>query len=186
MPSAAPPPFAAWRHVGAREGFEVAYFERLGDGYRFEGITTGVEDGRPWATRYVITLGADWATRSARVTTRELDVELHSPEPGRWQVNGEPADGCLDGCLDVDLESSALTNAVPVRRLDLQAGAAADAPAAYVRAFDLTTERLEQRYVRLEDRRYHYSAPAFEFECEIVYDESGLVLDYPGIATRRA
>src|SRR4051812_46870868 len=76
MPFAAPPPFAAWRHVGAREGFEVVFIERDGDGCRVEGTTTGVEDGRPWATRYVITLGADWATRSARVTTRELEVEL--------------------------------------------------------------------------------------------------------------
>ena len=34
--------------------------------------------------------------------------------------------------------------------------------------------------------RYRYRAPSFDFECELVYDESGLVLDYPGIATRAA
>jgi hypothetical protein len=33
---------------------------------------------------------------------------------------------------------------------------------------------------------YDYSAPAFEFSCRLVYDESGLVLDYPGIAARAA
>ena len=64
----------------------------------------------------------------------------------------------------------------------------ADAPAAYVRALDLSVERLEQRYVRLADgergQRYHYTSPAFGFECELAYDESGLVLDYPGIAVR--
>jgi hypothetical protein len=184
MPFTEPPPFAAWRHVGAREGFEVVSFEADGDGYRVEGTTTGFEDGRPWGTRYVITLGADWATRSARITAHDLEVAMDQREPGRWLVDGRPA-AHLDGCLDVDLESSALTNAFPVHRLGLGPGEQADAPAAYVRAFDLKTERLEQRYVRLEDRRYHYSAPAFGFECEIVYDESGLVLDYPGIATRR-
>ena len=51
-------------------------------------------------------------------------------------------------------------------------------------------ERLEQRYLRLDDdgdhRRYHYTSPAFDFECELVYDASGLVLDYPGIAVRAA
>ena len=31
---------------------------------------------------------------------------------------------------------------------------------------------------------YRYAAPAFDFTCTLVYDESGLVLDYPGIAVR--
>ena len=49
--------------------------------------------------------------------------------------------------------------------------------AAYVRAVDLGVERLEQTYLRLDDRRYHYASPRFGFECELVYDDSGLVLD---------
>ena len=86
------------------------------------------------------------------------------------------------------IESSALTNAFPVRRLGLETGGPAEAPAAYVRAIDLRVERIEQRYVRLGDDgsrpRYRYRAPRFDFECELVYDEHGLVLDYPGIAVR--
>jgi uncharacterized protein len=53
-----------------------------------------------------------------------------------------------------------------------------------VRAVDLTVERLEQTYVRLPDQGYDYVAPVFDFACRLVYDESGLVLDYPGIAVR--
>jgi hypothetical protein len=59
-----------------------------------------------------------------------------------------------------------------------------------VRALDLAVERLEQRYVRIDDgadlHRYDYTSPAFDFRCELVYDASGLVLDYPGIASRTA
>ena len=33
-------------------------------------------------------------------------------------------------------------------------------------------------------QRYDYTAPVFDFACRLVYDESGLVLDYPGIAVR--
>jgi hypothetical protein len=29
-------------------------------------------------------------------------------------------------------------------------------------------------------------APSLEFACELLYDESGLLLDYPGIASREA
>jgi uncharacterized protein len=67
-------------------------------------------------------------------------------------------------------------------------GEQADAPAAYLRALDLRVERLAQRYARLEDGgerlRYAYAAPELGFEAELAYDRAGLVLDYPGLATR--
>jgi len=75
-------------------------------------------------------------------------------------------------------------------RLALPTDARAAAPAAYVRAADPSVERLEQEYLRTTDQgahqRYDYAAPAFEFACRLVYDESGLVLSYPGIAVRAA
>jgi hypothetical protein len=192
VPFLDPPPHAAWQHREARDGFEVAFFGASEGALRIEGDTSAVESGAPWAVHYDIELGRDWITRRARVAGRSRSgaqtTTIESDGAGRWRLDGEPAPR-LDGCLDVDLESSALTNAFPVHRLALEPGDEAEAPAAYVRAEDLALERLEQHYRRLEDDargrpRYHYSAPAFDFECELVYDGHGLVLDYPGIATR--
>lgn len=190
MPFAPVPASAAWQHVGARTGFEVAYFQGR-DARRIEGWTTAIEDGRTWAVEYAIDVDATRATRSARIRGRSAagfcSTLLEADGAGRWLIDGEPAPH-LDGCLDVDLESSAMTNALPVRRMALPAGARATAPAAYVRAVGLSVERLEQAYVRAPgeaaQQRYDYTAPAFDFECRLVYDKSGLVLDYPGIAIR--
>ena len=191
MPFAAPPPTAAWRHQEARSGFEVAYFDLLDDGYRIEGWTTAVEGGQTWAVDYAIVLDTNWTTRRARISGRSVSglhsVALEADGEGHWLVDGETAPH-LNGCLDVDLESSALTNALPVHRMGLLVGGRAGAPAAYVRALDLAVERLEQTYTRIADetghQRYDYTAPAFEFASRLVYDESGLVLDYPGVAVR--
>lgn len=189
-----PPRFAAWRHRGARDGFEVTFLARLADGYRLQGGTTAVENGAGWMVEYRIELDSAWLTRSAHVRacseSGSREVRLESDGSGSWTVDGVVRPD-VQGCLDVDLESSALTNALPVHRLDLDHGHEADAPAAYVRALDLCVERLEQHYVRLDDhadggRRYGYRAPAFDFECRLHYDASGLVLDYPGIAVRVA
>lgn len=185
------PAAACWRHRGARSGFEVAYFRAAAGGWSIDGTTTAVEDGQTWIVSYRIRLDAAWLTREARVTARTAagprQSGLTSDGAGRWRVDGRPAPQ-LDGCLDIDLESSALTNTLPVHRLALAAGARAETPAAYVRALDLRTERLEQSYTRLPDesgqQRYRYAAPAFGFTCTLGYDESGLVLDYPGIAER--
>jgi hypothetical protein len=188
------PSFAAWRHRGAREGFEVSFFDRSKDGYRLCGHTTAVEDARAWSVRYRIEVDPDWLTRRASVSAqvgslgRELLVEHDGC--GHWLIDGD-ARPDLDGCLDIDLESSAVTNALPVHRLGMQLGEAADAPAVYVRALDLAVERLEQRWYRRVaparlHQRYDYSAPRFGYSAALDYDEHGLVLTYPGLAERAA
>ncbi len=185
------PATVAWQHRGARSGFEVVYFQGHDDGCRIEGWTTAIEDGTPWAVEYTIEVDTAGATRSARIRGRSAggfrSTLLEADGAGHWLVDGEPAPG-LDGCLDVDLEASAMTNALPVRRMGLPVAGRAAAPAAYVRAVGLGVERLEQAYVRTTDeaacQRYDYAAPAFDFSCRLTYDGSGLVLDYPGIAVR--
>ncbi len=191
MPFLPPPPTAAWAHQEARSGFEVVYFQPHDDGHLLTGATTAVEDGQSWIVDYEIRVDVGWRTRSARVTGRSSSRArtrlLEGDGEGRWRIDGEPALH-LNGCLDVDLESSAMTNALPVHRLALTTGAVAQAPATYVRTRDLSIERLEQQYARTTDQdehqRYNYTAPAFNVSCQLVYDEAGLVLEYPGIAVR--
>jgi hypothetical protein len=185
------PRSAAWRHVDARDGFEVVFAWSEPYGLSFHGSTSALEEGEPWLVNYELALAPDWSTLAAVVRNRSSHgaraVHLRSNGTSGWLIDGSPAPH-LDGCLDVDLESSSLTNAFPVHRLGLDVGQAAEAPAAYVRALDLEVQRLEQRYVRLPDgaagQRFHYTSPQFDFECELVYDRSGLVIDYPGIAVR--
>ena len=72
--------------------------------------------------RYAIELDKAWHTRSAQISGQRADgsrtVTLEGDGRGAWQVEGRPASH-LDGCLDVDLECSSLTNAFPVHRLGL-------------------------------------------------------------------
>jgi uncharacterized protein len=146
-----------------------------------------------WAVSYEIEVDDSWYTRRASVSTRsaaaERTVAIESDGAGNWFADGVAVPD-VAGCLDLDLESSAFTNAFPVQRMGLAVGDGAEAPAAYVRATDLRIERLEQCYSRLPDRDggevYEYESPAFGFRCELAYDGSGLVRSYPGIAIRAA
>jgi hypothetical protein len=193
------PATAAWHHLDARAGYEVVFFTPTADGLTIDGTTTGTEDGTSWWVRFHIELAPDWLTRRAEVEGRSpagarrrvLEVD----RLGRWRVDGERRPD-LDGCLDVDLESSACTNTVPIHRLGLAPAEIVDAPAAYVRAQDLRVERLDQRY-RLgptqhtglgghDAWRLGYEAPRFGADLELVLDPHGLVLDYPHLAQRAA
>ena len=184
---------AACRHLGARDGFEVLFTRRVAGGYRLAGTSVAVEAGAAWTVDYEITVDREWGTRAARIAGRSAsgrhELLIEGDGSGGWRVDGVVRDE-LNGCIDVDLEASAFTNALPVRRLRLAIGEESDAPAVYVRAEDLLVERLEQHYTRIEDSgqntRYDYSAPRFDYADVLVYDSSGLIVDYPGLAARMA
>jgi uncharacterized protein len=185
------PPSATWRHRDARDGFEVVFARTGATGHQLEGCTAATEDDAAWAVHYAVSVDTAWRTLSVHIigwsARGRRDLRLEADGHGAWRVDGLPAPA-LAGCLDVDLESSVVTNTLPVHRLGLEVGAAADAPAVFVRALDLGVERLEQRYVRAADEAGHqvyaYAAPRFDYAGRLEYDASGLLLDYPGIAER--
>lgn len=182
------PATAAWRHVGPREGTEVLVTEATVGGHRLTGHTTAVDGDVSWSVGYVVEVDDAWRTRVADVSvlagsgTRRVRLERRPDDT--WLVDGEPASH-LDGCVDVDLESSAVTNTLPVHRLPLPLGEPSDVPAAFVRATDLRVERLEQTYERLGTAgQVAYTSSTFDVRCTLTYDSSGLVVDYPDIARR--
>ena len=187
------PPAAAWRHVGDRTGVEVAFFSAVDQGWRIEGSCSAVEAGAAWVCRYLIEIDSEFRTRRAEVVGQTASGAqrrvLESAGDGEWLVDGVPAPE-LSGCLDVDLETSAMTNTFPIHRLDLAPGVERDAPAAYVQVDDLAVNRLPQTYRRIPDGatgpRFDYTSPAHDFRATLSFDRSGLILDYPEIAVRIA
>lgn len=183
------PPSASWTHREARAGFEIVFFRTASAGTLLTGRTTADEAGTLWSVGYTIEVDEAWATRTVRATGlidgTDRTTELRRGPDGRWTVDGRHRPE-LDGCVDVDFESSAVTNTLPVHRIDFEPGTAVEVPAAFVRA-DLTVHRLEQSYTLIDTTdgpRFDYASSTFDFACELRYDTAGLVLGYPGIAVR--
>lgn len=182
------PPAGAWTFVEEIAGFEVARFERRKAGVVVSGTSVGMEQGELWSFRYVIHWDARWRTRRATIENAwGKRLEVRGDGDGHWVVNGRRRP-LLDGCVDLDLEGSLVTNLAPVRRLSLSVGERADAPAAYVRHQGLRLERVEQSYRRLADRKrafyYDYESPRFGYHEQLVFARDGLVVDYPHIGRR--
>ena len=168
----------AFRHIGVRDGFEVAWFSPP---TVLRGGSTFVEEGAGHHIAYTITLASDGSTSTAAI--RSLDRAIWLTRAGdAWLLDGVSRPD-LSECPDVDLESSVVTNALPVARLGLDVGESGRALAAWVRA-DLSVERLEQTYTRLDERRYDYVSHYDGFRTVLEYGDDGLIVDYPGIAIR--
>jgi hypothetical protein len=89
----------------------------------------------------------------------------------------------LDDADFFDLGFSPLFNSLPVIRDGLlRVGPPRDYVMCWVDVPTLDVIRSEQRYEPLGDGHVRFSAGSFT--AEIRFDQSGFVLDYPGIATR--
>ena len=185
---AALPPVGAWQLRGAYEGFEVVRFTPVAAGTVLDGTTLGVEEGVAWRIHYRIEVDAKWHVRVATVDDGDgARLELEADAAGSWLVDGEPR-AELAGCLDLDLEASAVTNTLAVHRLGLALGERGESAAAYVRSNGLAVERLDQSYWRLPDAdgrlAFDYDSPRFGYHDTLQFTPDGLVQDYPGIARR--
>ena len=185
---------ATWVHRGARQGFETAWLRRQGDGHRLVGRTCAIEDGVAWAVGYNINVDNQWRTLRADLTEtvagRDTNRVIETDGAGRWTIDGVETPS-VDGCFDIDLESSALTNTIFLHRVQPSTDDLYDAPAVFVRCAPLRLERVEQTYQRTaadtanpDDVSFAYKAPAYDTDIELRFDQNGLVLDYPGLAVR--
>ena len=149
-------------------------------------------DPEPYHLTYELETGPAYVTVRMLVTAEapsgRRTLELRRSDDGKWSANGLPV-ASADGALDCDLGRCPLTNTMPVLRHGLhRSGGPVDFVMAWISVPDLTVSASEQRYTflrhqgRLSVVRYEGSHRSFVGDLEL--DDDGLVVRYPGLATR--
>jgi hypothetical protein len=140
-----------------------------------DGLIVGRVDGAPLRLQYRLTCDAGWSTTALRVD------DLASGD--RIELTRDELDAAA--AVDVDIAATPFTNTLPIRRLALDPGDAAEITVVFVAVTPALAFRpVRQRYTRLADRRYLYESLESDFKRELLVDEAGLVVDYPGIWQR--
>jgi uncharacterized protein len=191
------------RMIGARQVF----WEPAGD-TGLEHLRLGLQDDRLVADGLIVRqvaqgapvrlwyrLQCDGSARvhgaQVRLWQEEVErrVDLQADGAGRWADGaGRPLAG-LQGCIDLDIAATPFTNTLPIRRLGLRPGGAAEIDVVYIAVPDLRVSRVRQRYscLRADAGRgvYLYENLQNGFRAELPVDTDGVVLDYPGQWRRR-
>ena len=144
-----------------------------------------------WSLRFSVVADRAWLTRTVFVEVLADDglerVTLSVDALGDWTLDGRPWPE-LRGCTDVDVSATPLTNALPVRRLDLPIGGEAAVDVAWLDVPSLAVHRVRQIYRRGPDdarglATYTYADPTYG-EFAVTVDPVGLVVAYQGLFTR--
>jgi hypothetical protein len=152
--------------------------------WQLEGTAVFSYEQQPCRLDYQVACDSAWRSLSANVEgwlgNRSVSIQIQVDAAGYWQLNqvGQPD---VTGCIDIDLNFSPSTNLIPIRRLNLAVGQAAEVKAAWLRFPSFKLEPLTQQYRRLDESTYRYESSGSQFVADLKVNRSGFVLDYPGL-----
>jgi uncharacterized protein len=176
-----------WKNL-AINGTEYCALCCTDGGWLLKGNIVGVlEEQRPILASYEVFCDDNWLTRHVQVERTigkdKKALSVNVEKDGVWRSSGQDLPE-VRGCLDVDLAVTPATNTLPIRRLDLEIGGSEPVTAAWINFPGLEIQLLSQRYTRIAKNIYRYESETREsetgFSAEIVVDDLGLVMTYPG------
>jgi len=130
----------------------------------------------------------DEADRVRTVKLERTDgavLELFSDGAGNWSDDRAEPLSALQGCTDIDIWPTPLTNSLPIWRCDWTIGQPQRFAMAWIDADTMTVRRDEQIYTRIAENGFRFQGAA-GFEANLTVDADGLVMDYPGLFERVA
>lgn len=174
------------------DGYTVRWQAWDGDGdetvtlrWENEGWTAIGEVGRE-AVSYVLRLSAFWQVRQFLLfrDSDEPDLWLGNDGTNRWgELNGAHRED-LDGCTDLDLHITPFTNSIPIRRLQLDAGDAAEITVAMIDVETLGVIPVKQRYEHQAPGLWRKTHVKTGTSIDFKVDDFGLVQDEPDFFRR--
>jgi uncharacterized protein len=166
-------------HVSLREGPA---------GLEAEGVAVALDEGAPMRVHYRLVCDREHRTRELDVSQPAdgLRLSLRADGEGRWADEAGRTLPELDGCIDVDVAITPLTNTLPVRRLGLRPGEASDVRVVYVEVPGLRVRPARQRYhcLRADDASTSYRYESGDFSAELTFDAQGFVRSYGDLWVR--
>jgi hypothetical protein len=133
---------------------------------------------------YEVVCDLEWRAQQGQVhgwlAAHSVDLSIARTEAGAWTVNGAVVRD-VGNCIDLDFGFTPATNLLQLRRLALDAGQAADAPAAWLDVSTGILELLPQRYERRGEATYWYEAPSVGYAALLEVAPSGFIRRYPGL-----
>jgi uncharacterized protein len=171
-----------WRRLDC-PGHEAAHLFTKNSSWHVEGTAVFAYQNEPCRLDYRIVCSSDWKTRSAEISgvvgRNEHNIRLSVDAEQQWRLNDEDSPQ-VNGCLDLDLNFSPVTNLLPIRRLNLKEGEEGKVRAAWLRFPSFKLEPLDQIYRRIDRTIYQYESAGGRFKTDLTVNTAGFVTQYPG------
>ncbi len=173
-----------WRAIDGWPGLEHCHVYDWGSVIKVESTLIGENDGVKFGVHYELNIDPGWIVRQAifQRTDGRLLI-LGNDANGNWFEGDTPVPD-LQGCIDVDISRTPVTNTLPMRRATFEPNVPQRFDMAWVALDTMTVRRDAQIYTWLGGDRWRYQAADGSFEAILTVDEDRLVVDYEGLFER--
>lgn len=175
-----------WRRLDV-PGHDTATLRDTKGGAELRGMAIFQDENGPTALHYTVRCDNEWRTTEGVIDgwcgARLVELRFRRDPAGDWTLNGVSCPA-VAGCADLDLSFTPATNLLPLRRLDLSVGQAAEVRSAWLEWPAGALGPLVQRYARRSVIEYDYEADlpeAARFVGVLRVEPGGWVLDYAGL-----
>lgn len=178
-----------WQHL-EQAGWEHVRLQSDHPGWNiFDSILVRHHNGQVLRGGYTLVTDKQWRTLELRLMLETQPgamegIHLLTEGDGTWTDANENHMPELDGCLDVDIQWSPLTNSLPINRLPLVKGEEQEIRVAYISLPHMIARPITQRYLRIDDETVRYSSESRDVACDITIDREGFVVSYPSLFAR--
>lgn len=178
-----------WQHLDAA-GWEHVRIQNDHPGWNvFDSIIVRHHNRQVLRGGYTLVTDKQWRTLELRLMLETepgamQGIHLLTEGDGMWTDASENHMPELDGCIDVDIQWSPLTNSLPINRLSLASGEEQEIRVAYIALPQLVVRPVTQRYLRVSDDTVRYASESRDVEHDLVVDAEGHVVSYPDLFSR--
>lgn len=169
-------------------GCEFARISQRSSAIHVESTVIFFNGNSPVQIDYFIDTDNLWATKKVLVQTKKgKNLEINATGTGKWfDQHGKELEE-LRGAIDVDLSVTPFSNSLPVNRYDWELNQRREFEMVYIDIPQFKLHKMKQTYTFIERKKgiriFKYQSP--NFEAFISFDESGFVIDYPELFSRR-
>lgn len=147
----------------------------------------GHYENLPYKLDYEIELDRNWVTRSfvirSSLCNMDQTIALKHNGHGSWFGEGKEWKN-LEGCIDIDISVSPFTNTLPVNRLCPPPEQSLETKVVYIDILEFRIRPERQLYTHLAKNTYRFTNDPGDFTADILTDDDGLVIHYPGLFER--
>jgi uncharacterized protein len=178
--------FVIWRRLD-RPGHDAVLLKSTEEGWLLSGSAVFNHDAGPACINYSVAVDSLWKSRRGTVkgfvAGNKFSHVITRASDGGWYLNDTLIKG-LEHLRDLDYGFTPATNVLQLRRVAIPVGKAVDLPVVWFDAEATTLIELPQRYERLSETTYLYSAPSVGYHGELeLLSRNGFVKSYARLWT---
>jgi hypothetical protein len=173
--------FAIWRRLD-RPGHDAVSLKSTDEGWLLSGSAVFSHHAGPACINYSVAVDHLWQSRRGTVQgfmAGKTFSHVITRAPDGWYLNDTLIKG-LEHLQDIDYGFTPATNVLQLRRVAIPLGKAMELPVVWFDADMTTLIELPQRYERLTETTYRYSAPTVDYHGQLeLMSRNGFVKSYP-------